>query len=155
MRTVSARRLAVTSALVVGAFGVSVAFAAWTSTGTGPTEAKSLTAVALTVTARAATADLYPGFTAGDVYFSVANPNPYPVTLTTATFGAVTSSDTALCPSLNVTVANATGLSLLVPAGGAATAHTIIDKVTMLTTAPDGCQNKTFSIPVTLGGTQS
>ena len=68
MRKPSLRRLAVTSALVIGSLGASAAMAQWTTSGTGTSEAKSLTAVVLTVTARTATADLYPGFVDGDVY---------------------------------------------------------------------------------------
>lgn len=154
MRKPSLRRLAVTSALVLGSLGVSAAMAQWTTSGTGTSEAKSLTAVVLTVTARTATADLYPGFVDGDVYFTVANTNPYPVSLTSASFNGVTSSDTTACPSANVTVdATKTGLTLAVPAGGTALL-TIADVVNMLTTAPDGCQSKAFTIGLTLTGTQ-
>lgn len=154
MRKPSLRRLAVTSALVLGSLGASAAMAQWTTSGTGTSETKSLSAVALTVTARTATADLYPGFVDGDVYFTVTNTNPYPVSLTSAAFGSVTSADTTNCPSANVTVdATKTGLALAVPAAGSALL-TIADVVNMLPTAPDGCQNKAFTIGLTLTGTQ-
>jgi hypothetical protein len=145
------RRMGVTTALVLGALIVSVAFAAWTSTGTGSGRARSLSAQNSTVTARTGAADLYPGFTDGDLYFTVDNPNPYDVTFTSATFGAVTSSDTTACPSSNVTVdASAGSLSLTVPAGSAGTDLQINDVVNMLAAAPNGCQDKTFDIVVTL-----
>jgi hypothetical protein len=145
------RRMGITTALVLGALIVSVAFAAWTSTGTGSGRAKSLSAQNSTVTARTGAADLYPGFTDGDLYFTVDNPNPYAVTFTSATFGAVTSSDTTACPSANVTVdASASGLSLTVPAGSTGTDLQINDVVNMLAAAPNGCQDKTFDIVVTL-----
>jgi hypothetical protein len=145
------RRMAVTTALVLGALIVSVAFATWTTTGSGSGRARSLSAQTLTVTARTGAADLYPGFTDGDLYFTVANPNPYGVTFTSATFGAVTSSDTGACPSSNVTVdATASGLSLTVPANSAGTDLQINNVVNMAAGAPDGCQDKTFDIVVTL-----
>lgn len=145
------RRTGVTTALVLGALIVSVAFAAWTSTGSGSGRAKSLTAQNLTVTARTGAADLYPGFNDGDLYFTVANPNPYDVTFTSATFGAVTSSDTTACPSTNVTVdGSATGLNVTIPGNSAGTDLKIDNVVNMVSGAPDGCQDKTFDIVVTL-----
>ena len=151
MKKLFSRRMGITTALVLGALIVSVAFAAWTSTGTGSGRAKSLSAQNSTVTARTGAADLYPGFTDGDLYFRVNNPNPYDVTFTSATFGAVTSSDTTACPSANVTVdASASGLSLTVPAGSTGTDLQINDVVNMLADAPNGCQDKTFDIVVTL-----
>jgi hypothetical protein len=143
--------MAVTTALVLGSLIVSVAFATWTTTATGSGRARSLSNVNLTVSARTGAADLYPGFNNGDLYFTVNNPNPYDVTFTSATFGAVTSSDTTACPSANVTAdASATGLSLTVPAGSTGTDLQIDDVVNMLATAPNGCQDKTFDIAVTL-----
>ena len=154
MRKPPARRLAVTTALVLGSLGASVAVAQWTTGGTGTSQASARSAVALTVTARTATADLYPGFTAGDVYFTVTNTNPYPVSLTGATFSTVTSSDTTACPSANVTVlASKPGLSLAV-AAGATVDHVIADVVTMSAAALDGCQGKAFTIALTLSGSQ-
>jgi hypothetical protein len=151
VRKLLSRRMAVTTALVLGALIVSVAFAAWTTSGSGSGRAKALSNVDLTVTARTGAADLYPGFNNGDLYFTVNNPNPYDVTFTSATFGAVTSSDTTACPSANVTVdASVTGLSLTVPAGSTGTELQITDVVSMLGTAPNGCQDKTFDIAVTL-----
>jgi hypothetical protein len=131
------------------------AFAMWSSSGTGSGNAKALTAQTITVTAATGAADLYPGFTLGDVFFTSANTNPYPVTYTSMTSGTVTSSDQANCPASNVTVANASGLSLLVPAGATAQAGTIANVVTMAGAAPDGCQNVVFTIGLTLSGSQT
>lgn len=150
MKVLFSKSGAITTAFVVGALFVGTVFAAWTSNGTGTGRAKSTQASSLTVTARTGTADLYPGFTGGDVYFTIANPNNYDVTYTAATFGLVTSSDTTACPSLNVTTLPAAVINLTVPAGSTGTDLKIADVVTMLLTAPDGCQNKTFDIPITL-----
>lgn len=150
MKRLFSRRGAVTTALVLGALIVSVAIAAWTSDGTGPGRAAAIDAEGLTITARTGTADLYPGNISGDVYFTVENPNPYAVTYTLATFGTVTSSDTTACPSLNVTTLPTAVVDLTVPANSAGTDLQIDDVVTMLLTAPDGCQGKTFDIGLTL-----
>ena len=143
--------------LIGGAAAVTAgaAVAMWTSTGTGSANAKALSAVNITVTAGTGAADLYPGFTQGDVVFTSANPNPYPVTFTSMTSGTVTSSDPTNCPASNVTVANGSGLSLLVPAGATAQAGTIANVVTMVAGAPDGCQGVVFTIGLTLTGAQT
>jgi hypothetical protein len=141
--------LALVAAVVLG--GGTIAYAAWTASGTGSSEAKSVTAVALTVNVATATAELYPGGSA-KVYFTVTNPNPYDVLLTDADFGAVTSSDEVNCPASNITVNDKTGLSLSVGAGVTSGTLTITDAVTMALAAPDGCQGKTFTVATTLTG---
>lgn len=143
--------------LLIGATAVTAgaAVAMWSSTGVGTGKSKALSAVNISVAAATGAADLYPGFTQGDVSFTSANTNPYPVTFTSMTSGTVTSSDPANCPSTNVTVASPTGLSLLVPAGATAQAGTIADVVTMAGAAPDACQGVVFTIGLTLTGTQT
>ena len=144
------RLLLATAAVAAVAAGGSVAYAAWSSTATGSSQARSGTASSATVTAASGTAGLYPG--ASDaVYFTITNPNSFPVTYTTATFGAVVSSDPALCPAANVTASDKTGLSITVAANTTSATLSIPAAVTMAANAPDGCQNKTFTIPTTLG----
>ncbi|HEX2785768.1 MAG TPA: hypothetical protein VHN36_19495, partial [Ilumatobacteraceae bacterium] len=116
------------------------AYALWTSTGSGSSGAKALTAQTITVSASSGTADLYPGFTQGDLYFTSANTNPYPVTFTSMTPGSITSSDQTNCPAANVSVVSASGLSIVVPAGATASPGTVANVVTMAAGAPDGCQ---------------
>ena len=135
--------------------GGGAAFATWSAGGTGPSQARALTAQAITVTSATATADLFPGFSNGDLSFSLTNPNPYPVTLTAMTPGAVTSSNPTACPASNITVSAASGLSLAVGAGATATGQTIADVVSMANAAPDGCQGVTFTITLSLSGAQS
>jgi hypothetical protein len=143
------------TALVVGATIVGVAFAAWTASGLGSGTAKAVTASTSVVTGRNGTPDLYPGFTDGDVHFTVTNPNPYPVRFVSATFGSVTSSDPANCASNLVTTdASASGLTIDVPANSTGTNASIPDVVNMSATAPDACQNATFTINLTLTGIQ-
>jgi hypothetical protein len=153
----SKRRKLLTAGAAVAVIGVTggIAAALWGATGTGSGRARSTSAVALTVTASDGAQDLYPGFTQGDVFFTITNPNPYGVTFTSMTPGTVTSSDTTGCPSANVTVVAATGLSLVVPANATSPQLSIPNVVTMLAGAPDGCQNVSFNIALTLSGAQT
>ncbi|HJQ42106.1 MAG TPA: hypothetical protein VJ831_03390 [Jatrophihabitantaceae bacterium] len=148
------KKIAAVGAAGVTLVGVGTAYALWTADGTGSGSSKALTAQSVTVSATTPTADLYPGFTQGDVFFTLTNNNPYAITFTSMTAGTVTSSDEANCPASNVTVADASGLSIAAPAGGP-TAASIADVVSMASAAPDGCQGVTFTIGLTLSGTQS
>ena len=140
------------ASLVIAAGGVAVAL--WSATGTGSGTARALTAQTVTVTAQTGAADLYPGFTGGDVYFSLTNTNPYAITFTSMTAGVVTSGDEANCPASNVTVANASGLTLNVGANATSGTLTIANVASMASGAPDGCQGVTFTVALTLTGSQ-
>jgi hypothetical protein len=138
---------------VLAALGI--AFAAWTATGTGSGRAKALSAQTLTVNASTGTADLYPGFTQGDLYFTVTNPNPYGVSFTSFTSGTVTSSDPTNCPAANVTVTASGSITPAVAVSGNANPSpqkSIPDIVTMVSGAPDGCQGVQFDVVLTLTG---
>jgi hypothetical protein len=141
--------------VVLGLSGATVAVALWSSTGTGSGSAKALTAQTVTVTAATATADLYPGFAGGDVYFTLTNPNPYPITFSSMSPGSITSSNPGACPASNVSVIAASGLSLSVGANGTSATQSIADVVTMSSAAGDGCQGITFTVALTLSGTQA
>jgi hypothetical protein len=142
----------VAAALIAGG----VAYAAWTSSGVGAGRATSGSAVQLTVTAATGAADLFPGTTQGDVWFTITNTNPYPVTFTTMTLGSAIVNtipgDATACPPTNVTATGATGLSLTVAASTTSGLLSIPNVVSMASTAPDGCQAKSFDIPLTLAG---
>jgi hypothetical protein len=141
--------------LVAALIGGSVAYALWTASGSGSGSAKAITAQTITVNASTGAADLYPGFTGGKVFFTLTNPNPYAVTMTNMTSGAITSSDPANCPSTNITVANASGLTLAAAANSTTGQLSIPNVVSMASSAPDGCQGVTFTVALTLTGTQS
>jgi hypothetical protein len=147
--------------IVMGAAGVAgvvaagAAYAMWSANGTGSGTATARNAVGITVTAATGTADLYPGFSGGDLSFTLANPNPYPVTFTAMTPGTITSSNSGACAASNLTVTSATGLSIVVPAGATATSGTIVDVATLSSGALDGCQGISFTVPVTLTGSQT
>jgi hypothetical protein len=157
VRKIFSRKTLVTTGLAIGAVFVGVAFAAWTVSASGSGSAKSISGSSSTITtdATAAVADLYPGYTAGTVYFQIDNPNPYPVRFTSMTAGAVTSSDQTNCPASNVTATDRTGLTIDVPANTTtAVSRTITNAVSMASAAPDGCKSKTFTIGMTLSGVQ-
>jgi hypothetical protein len=133
----------------------SLAFALWTAHGSGSGTAKARTAQTITVAGATGTADLYPGFTGGNVYFTMTNTNPYPVTFTSMTPGSIVSGDPTNCPASNVSVTSATGLSLSVPANSTSATSSVNGVVSMASTAPDGCQGVSFTINLTLDGSQS
>jgi hypothetical protein len=119
-------------ALLAGAMlAGSIAYAAWTATGSGSGYARATSAQALgTVDVSATTsATLYPGAT-GNVKIQISNPNPYPV---------------------GVAFVDQTGLTLDVPAGGSAP-FTLANAVTMNNSSHTDCQGAVFTIPVTLTG---
>lgn len=146
---------AIAAAVVMGSSGVAAGL--WSATGSGAGSLKAATAQALTVTAAAAPiGDLYPG-ASGTLQFTVANPNPYAVTLTSIAYGATTSSNEANCPASNLTPAagGALGTPITVPANGTSAAVSVPGALTLAATAPDACQGVTFTTAVTLAGIQA
>jgi hypothetical protein len=135
----------------------------WSAQGTGSGRAQATTAVTATVTPvnctpSPACANLYPGFTDGDLYFTITNPNPYEITFTDMTAGAITvdAAHAAACPATSITVDSpVTGLSLVAPAASTTAQLSIDDVVTMILAAPNGCQGASFDIVLTLTGAQS
>lgn len=160
------RALAPVLVLAVGTAG-GTAYAYWSAEGAGTATVKSTTAQPLVVAARAAVAaDLYPGRTVG-LGFTLSNPNIYPVELTTLTGLAITSDDEVSCPGgtyLSVPPEVTTGLSaggyvlptpIPVAAEASGTAAELAGLVTMSTSAPDGCQGRTFTVELAFSGTQT
>jgi hypothetical protein len=149
------KRAAIAIAGAVIVLMAATAAALWTSRGSGTGRAQAVTAVDATTTAADGTAELYPGFEGGDLYFEISNPNSYAITYTGMESATVTSSDETGCPASNVQVdTDLTGLSLASPPG-ASGSLTIPDVVSMDAAAPDGCQGATFEVEITLTGTQS
>lgn len=154
---------------LVGAVGSagSVAYAYWSAEGSGTATVASTTAQPIVVGAPAVVAaDLYPGKTTG-LGFTLSNPNPYPVQVTTLTQLSLSSSSEADCPAgthLSVAPEVATGLAaggyvlaspIAVPAGASRTPAELADLITMSTSAPDGCQGRTFTVKLSFTGSQS
>ena len=155
--TITKRLTAGTIVLGV-ALASSIAFAAWTATGSGAGYTKATTASALTtvdVSASTSPGTLYPGGTS-DVKISISNPNPYPV-LVTSVLGsglpASITSDKVGCSAAGtgVSFTDQTGLSLAVAAGGT-TNFTFTGAAAMSNSSANACQGAIFTIPVTLSG---
>ena len=137
---------AVGAAALVMAGGI--AYAAWTTNGTGAATAKTGTVAALEAQATIVGGPLYPGATA-DLKVVVTNPNASPVTVTTITAGAVTASPGCTTPGVTVTTSGAA--SFVVPANGSVT-RTLPAAVGMSTASSSNCQGAAFTVPVTVGG---
>lgn len=150
-----AKKLSVTIAATGVLLAASVAFAAWTASGTGTGTAKAITAQALnTIDASGTTtAQLYPGAT-GDLRLTINNPNPYPVKVTSvgAGSGSITSDKGTACDaSTGVTFSPQSGLALNVPASSQAS-FTLTGAVAMSNASDDTCQGALFTIPITITG---
>ena len=168
--TVLRRRVGVVAGVFVLLFGGSVAVASWTATGTGQGSARAASVSGLVVTAGSPLGALYPlpadttpatGYgsgTVGSVSTTVANPNPFRVTITSATVGSVTSSALGgrTCAAGSVLPTSSAPIALSPPvtlaAGSAPTAVTVPGALYMVSTAEDGCQGASFSVPVTVTG---
>jgi len=157
MGFISRRKITAAAGIVtIGAAGI-VAYAAWTANGTGSGSAKALTAQTITATAASGTADLYPGAPAGTVYFTLTNPNPYAVTMTGVTYGTITSSDPTHCAASNASVdasAPAT-VSFVLAANASNVSESIPGVIDLAHTAGDGCQGVSFTVGLTLSGSQN
>ena len=150
---------AAASLTVVGA-GTGIAYATWSASGSGAGAGAAITAQNLVITAvtpSGSGASLYPGGPAGWVYFTVQNPNPYPVTLTGLSWGTPVSTNPTACPSYNISLDPNTPTSLSVPVAANSTSGALqINNVLDLAHgAPDGCQGVAFTVPVTATGAQS
>lgn len=143
----------------VGA-GSGIALAAWTVSGTGSggaaaTVANNLVITAVTPTGSAAT--LFPGGPASAVDMTIANPNPFAVTITGWSWGTPVSGNTSQCANTNISVdPNApTTASISIPANATAgTVYVVPGVLDLAHSAGNGCQGLSFSVPVTATATQ-
>ncbi|WP_157518966.1 hypothetical protein [Modestobacter sp. Leaf380] len=145
--------------------GTGAAWAAWSASGGGATQASAVTPVALTVTAVPQGNPVFPrtGTTyanplTGTIGFTITNANPYPVSLTTLTLGNGVAADQTACPTGNVlpvvTTIDRSGVAaIVVAANSTSTPVVLTGAVYMRAEAPGGCAGATFTVPVTLSGT--
>lgn len=147
-------------ALAVAGIATGVALAVWTVSGSGSGGGAAAVAQNLTVTAVTPTgssASLYPGGPAGQVEFTVANPNPFAVTITGLSWGTPVSGNTSACANTNISLdASApTTASISIPANATAgTVYTVAGVLDLAHTAGNGCEGQSFSIPLTVTATQ-
>jgi hypothetical protein len=142
------RKISKRTAVVLGAAGVvvvaGVAYAAWTSTGSGSGEVTSTTSANSTITKTSDGTALYPGG-GTDFTVTISNPNSYPVVVNSISAGSsnLTAGGCAAGTVTSPAVSNPTGT---IAAGGAGvyTLH-----ATMSATATDECKSQTFTLPLT------
>lgn len=124
-------------------------------TGTGSATPVAATALSIAATGSVSTG-LFPGGPGADVTISVTNPHSVPVRVTSASSaGAVVATPLAgrTCATHGVTLATPTsGLPATIPAGGTASI-TLAGLAKMGTSAENGCQGATFTIPIQVVGT--
>lgn len=143
----------------IGAGG-GVAFAVWTVTGSGSGGAAAAVSQNLVITAvtpSGSAATLFPGGPASAVNLTIANPNPFAVTINTWQWGTPISSNPTACANANIVVdANAPlTSSLSIPANATAnTTYSVNGVLDLLHSAPNGCQGVSFTVPVTASATQ-
>ena len=135
-------------------FGIGVAFAAWTSTGTDSGSVSSIGDSGLTVAADEGVTGLFPtGQQTIDV--TVTNTNPYKVALDSITVDSIVSND-ADCNVASVTAPdNNTPATTLDAAGDAADSASFPFVVSMSNDANDECQANTFTVAFTANGHSS
>lgn len=147
---------AVTAAVIGGG----VAFATWTASGSGTGSAVAYTAQTVTINAVALSSSavsLFPGGPAGNVYFTVTNPNPYPVKITNIVWGTPTSNNPTACANSVISLdsgAPTSGFSQQVAANATSTAIQVNGVLDLSSAATDGCQGNSFSVPITVTGQQ-
>ena len=157
----AARKKKLTAAVVLVLAGsiVGVAFAAWTSGGSGSAQAQAGSAASLTVSAGTPGSSLYPTASA-DVAAAIGNPNPYKVHVSSIALGAVTvDAGHSSCNTSSVTVTTLetnSGSGWDVPAKvGAVNGSLNVDlanAISMSNAANDSCQGATFSVALTATG---
>jgi hypothetical protein len=148
----STRLIAALTVVGVLALG-GVAWAYFTSSGTGSGHGSTgtMSTVALSATAGTASTPLYPGGT-GDVSLEVNNPNSYAVTLVSVSGDGTITPDAghSACTTTGVTFSYQSGLSTTIPASTTNFPVHLSGAVSMSTSSSNGCQGATFSIPVTI-----
>jgi hypothetical protein len=148
------KKLLAVPAIGTALVAAGVAYAAWTSTGTGSATAKATTAADSVIAAATSAADLFPG-AVGSVTVTISNPNPYPVVVNSISAGSSPLVN-ALCLAGTVTTdalpTDATGLvqadgsTKTIGAGGSGT-YSLTTR--MSTSAVDACKSQTFSLALT------
>jgi uncharacterized protein (DUF58 family) len=155
MRNMSQRTAVITLVAVIVAGIASVAWAAWSVTGTGTATVSAAEVTALQATARP-TGRLFPGGTA-DIEVSVTNPNEFAVEVQSFAQDPRVVVDQAHamagCAAGNVRLkATKKPIGQRVEADGGTQTFVVEDAVEMLYNAPEACQGASFEIALALAG---
>lgn len=141
------RKISKRSAVVLGAAGVvvvaGVAYAAWSSTGTGTGSVSSTTSTNSVITPAGSGSVLYPG---GGTDFTVTidNPNAYPVVVTSISAGASNAVNGCAAGTVTSAVPTSTTGTIGAHSSGTYTLH-----ATMNIDAADACKSQIFVLPLT------
>ncbi|MDP9329881.1 MAG: hypothetical protein M3P11_04480 [Actinomycetota bacterium] len=151
------KKLTVSAVFVGVALAGSLAFAAWTTGGSGSGYVAAGSEQDLTTLSVAAstTSLLYPTGSA-DVKVKINNPNTYNVLVTAINnsgTGSIVSGDATCDTSNGVSYTNQSG-TWTVPASGTLTV-TLTNAAAMSNASVNACQGKTFTIPVALTGSST
>ena len=141
------RKISKRSAIVLGAAGVvvvaGVAYAAWSSSGSGTGSVSSTTAVNSAITPGSSGSVLYPG---GGTDFTVTidNPNDYPVVVTGISAGSSDAVNGCAAGSVTSAAPASTPGTIAAHGSGSYTLH-----AQMNAGATDACKSQTFVLPLT------
>jgi hypothetical protein len=137
-------------ALVAGA---GVAYAVWSSTGSGTATAQATTSVDSVIAAGTSAPDLYPG-AVKSITVTISNPNPYPVLVNSISAGSsalvagtcVAGTVTSDARSDAAGLLQSDGTTKQIAAAGSGT-YTLTTRMTI--GAVDTCKSQIFTLPLT------
>lgn len=145
------RRMAM-GVVLIGFLGSGIAYAYWTTQGTGSGNATTGNLQTVTIDTvsfpTATAARLYPGGPTTPVTITVTNPNSFPVTVSSLTHGAITSENSGCSGSNAEVTIDLTGLQTSTIAAGT---HDLIASASMGVGSVSQCQGATFSSSFNLG----
>ncbi len=151
------RRSTTVAVTTVALVGTGIAFAAWTSTGSGTGSATAGTDAGLTVSA-ASVSGLYPN-QATTQNVTISNPNPYMVKLSTLVLDSVTTATPGCSVSITDIHGNNPGnskdVSALASLAASSGSTVVAFPVKVENSLPNGCQGATFTLTYTASGASS
>lgn len=150
------RRSSVIAAGVALTTTVGIAFAAWTSNGSGSGTAASDPRQAVTFSTASSNGTIYPTGPAGHVTLTVANPNHYKVELSGWSMtGAYYSTDTSHTTDVTTTCGLhfSSSATPLIPGDATAAPVDLSGALSMDNTSDNACANQTFDITLTATAT--
>ena len=147
------RKLLVLSVVAVLA-GAGIAYAVWSSTGSGSATAQATSSVNSVIASGTSAADLYPG-AVQSITVTISNPNPYPVLVNSISAGS-SAVVNVTCVAGTVTsdarpndaagLLQTDGTTKQIAGAGSGT-YTLTTR--MIAGAADSCQGQTFTLPLT------
>ena len=149
------RAVVVSTSTALLAVTAGIGYAAWSVSATGSSQASSGSVSAGVVAVATPVASLYPGASTA-VYFTVSNPNAFPVTYNAVTFGTVSvSGDPTTCNPATYVTTTVPTVSIAVAANTTSTVQSPAGAITLSSSAPDACQGRTFTVVTSLTGVSS